>query len=105
MQVEEYSNALEEVLIKREDGMKYMPELYAVPSDKVHLYTLLVLYCYGCWSVTFLFCYYLQFCPRFYATVLASGTLWHYENKTLVCSHLISGSSFIVLIRTSITRS
>jgi len=33
--VEEYSAALEEVLIKKEDGMKYMPELYAVPADKV----------------------------------------------------------------------
>jgi len=27
--------ALEEVLVKKEDGMKYMPELYAVPADKV----------------------------------------------------------------------
>jgi len=41
VQVEEYSAALEEVLIKKEDGMKYMPELYAVPADKVnhqHIY-------------------------------------------------------------------
>lgn len=30
--------ALEEVLIKKEDGMKYMPELYAVPADKVNLF-------------------------------------------------------------------
>jgi len=35
VQVEEYSAALEEVLIKKEDGMKYMPELYAVPANKV----------------------------------------------------------------------
>lgn len=38
MQVEEYSNALEEVLVKKEDGMKYMPELYAVAADKVNIY-------------------------------------------------------------------
>jgi len=38
LQVEEYSMALEEVLIKKEDGMKYMPELYAVPADKVNLF-------------------------------------------------------------------
>ena len=36
LKVEEYSNALEEVLVKKEDGMKYMPELYAVPADKVN---------------------------------------------------------------------
>jgi len=35
--VEEYHTALEEVLIKKEDGMKYMPELYAVAADKVNL--------------------------------------------------------------------
>ena len=35
--MEEYSAALEQVLIKKEDGMKYMPELYAVPADKVNL--------------------------------------------------------------------
>lgn len=34
-QVEEYSAALEKVMIRREDGMKYVPELYAVPADKV----------------------------------------------------------------------
>jgi len=38
LQVEEFSEALEEVLITRQDGMKYMPELYAVPTDKVNLY-------------------------------------------------------------------
>lgn len=36
-QVEEYSNALEQILIKTEDGLKYMPELYAVTADKVDL--------------------------------------------------------------------
>jgi len=36
LQVEEFSAALEEVLVKKEDGMKYMPELYAVPADKVN---------------------------------------------------------------------
>jgi len=38
LQVEEFSAALEEVLIKKEDGMKYMPELYAVPADKVNCF-------------------------------------------------------------------
>jgi len=41
--VEEYSAALEEVLVKKEDGMKYMPELYAVPADKVNCFCLLML--------------------------------------------------------------
>ena len=27
--------ALEEIMIKREDGVRLMPELYAVPGDKV----------------------------------------------------------------------
>ena len=35
IQVMEYMEALEEVMIKREDGIRLMPELYAVPSDKV----------------------------------------------------------------------
>ena len=34
-QVQEYMEALEEVMIKREDGIRLMPELYAVPADKV----------------------------------------------------------------------
>ena len=27
--------ALEEIMIKREDGIRLMPEMYAVPGDKV----------------------------------------------------------------------
>ena len=34
-QVQEFSDALEEVMVKTEDGIKLMPELYAVPADKV----------------------------------------------------------------------
>ena len=34
-QVDEYMEALEEIMIKREDGVRLMPELYAVPGDKV----------------------------------------------------------------------
>jgi len=48
--------ALEEVLVKKEDGMKYMPELYAVPADKVKHFAYSY-WCYGCddyWSPGFL---------------------------------------------------
>ena len=34
-QVEKYANLLEPILIKKDDGIKLMPELYAVPLDKV----------------------------------------------------------------------
>ncbi|PSN48873.1 putative phosphorylase b kinase regulatory subunit alpha [Blattella germanica] len=33
--VVEYTEALEEIMIRTEDGMKLVPELYAVPGDKV----------------------------------------------------------------------
>ncbi|XP_033606191.1 probable phosphorylase b kinase regulatory subunit alpha isoform X4 [Cryptotermes secundus] len=33
--VTEYTEALEEIMIRTEDGMKLVPELYAVPKDKV----------------------------------------------------------------------
>ena len=33
--VEEYSEVLEEVIIKTEDGLKFVPELYAVTSESV----------------------------------------------------------------------
>lgn len=32
--MEEYSHALDEIMIKRGDGIKLVPELYAVPKDK-----------------------------------------------------------------------
>ena len=35
LQVEEYMEQLEEIMIKRDDGLRIMPELYAVPPDKV----------------------------------------------------------------------
>nr|XP_020475196.1 phosphorylase b kinase regulatory subunit alpha, skeletal muscle isoform-like isoform X3 [Monopterus albus] len=34
-QVQEYQEALEGILIKREDGIRLVPELYSVPADKV----------------------------------------------------------------------
>ena len=34
-QVELYTKRLDEVMIKRDDGIRIMPELYIVPSDKV----------------------------------------------------------------------
>ncbi|XP_053716326.1 phosphorylase b kinase regulatory subunit alpha, skeletal muscle isoform isoform X2 [Synchiropus splendidus] len=34
-QVEEYQEALEGILIKQKDGIRLLPELYSVPSDKV----------------------------------------------------------------------
>ncbi|ELT89975.1 hypothetical protein CAPTEDRAFT_163062 [Capitella teleta] len=34
-QVEEYSDALDDIIIKRDDGIKVIPELYAVPHDRV----------------------------------------------------------------------
>lgn len=35
LEVEEYSDALEQVLLRTEDGLKLVPEMYAVPADKV----------------------------------------------------------------------
>ena len=35
-QVEEYKEALDEIMLKGEDGLKIMPELYTVTSDKVN---------------------------------------------------------------------
>ncbi|CAN7993482.1 unnamed protein product [Ixodes hexagonus] len=35
LQVEEYSDALEQLLLRTEDGLKLVPEMYAVPPDKV----------------------------------------------------------------------
>ena len=35
LQADEYSKALEAIMIKEENGLKVVPELYAVPSDKV----------------------------------------------------------------------
>ena len=35
MQVEEYSDLLSTVLLKREDGLRIMPELYTVVPEKV----------------------------------------------------------------------
>lgn len=35
MKVEEYTEQLEEIMIKRDDGLRIMPELYSVPPDKV----------------------------------------------------------------------
>ncbi|KAL1425029.1 hypothetical protein MTO96_019606 [Rhipicephalus appendiculatus] len=34
LEVEEYSDALEQVLLRTEDGLKLVPEMYAVPADK-----------------------------------------------------------------------
>lgn len=36
-QVEEYSQALDEILIKTDDGLKLMPEMYAVPHNNVRM--------------------------------------------------------------------
>ena len=46
-QVEEYMEALEEIMIKREDGIRLMPEMYAVPGDKVsqNTYSSYVFHC------------------------------------------------------------
>lgn len=33
--VQKYTEYLEQIMIKSEDGMKLVPELYAVPADKV----------------------------------------------------------------------
>ncbi|XP_029823211.1 probable phosphorylase b kinase regulatory subunit alpha isoform X1 [Ixodes scapularis] len=35
LEVEEYSDALEQLLLRTEDGLKLVPEMYAVPPDKV----------------------------------------------------------------------
>lgn len=37
MQVQEYQEALEAILIKQKDGIRLVPELYSVPPDKVVL--------------------------------------------------------------------
>lgn len=36
-QVEEYRELIEDVIIRSEDGLKMIPELYTVPSDKVRV--------------------------------------------------------------------
>lgn len=38
IQVQEYQEALEGILIKQKDGIRLLPELYSVPADKVALY-------------------------------------------------------------------
>jgi len=35
VQVQEYQEALEGILIKQKDGLRLVPELYSVPPDKV----------------------------------------------------------------------
>lgn len=35
IQVQEYQEALEGILIKQKDGIRLLPELYSVPPDKV----------------------------------------------------------------------
>lgn len=35
LEVEEYCDALEQVLLRTDDGLKLVPEMYAVPADKV----------------------------------------------------------------------
>lgn len=35
LQVEEYREALEGIMIKQKDGIRLLPELYSVPPDKV----------------------------------------------------------------------
>ena len=66
--------ALEEIMIKREDGIRLMPEMYTVPGDKVSQNTyskgikaLMILH-YKCVPITiilyvflFLFFFYLRF--------------------------------------------
>ncbi|XP_064458019.1 probable phosphorylase b kinase regulatory subunit alpha isoform X2 [Ornithodoros turicata] len=37
LEVEEYSEALDQLLVRTEDGLKLVPEMYAVPHDKVEL--------------------------------------------------------------------
>lgn len=37
LEVEEYSEALDQLLVRTEDGLKHVPEMYAVPHDKVEL--------------------------------------------------------------------
>lgn len=37
IQVQEYQEALEGILIKQKDGISLLPELYSVPSEKVKL--------------------------------------------------------------------
>lgn len=36
LQVQEYRDALDAILIKGKDGLCLVPELYSVPPDKVH---------------------------------------------------------------------
>lgn len=35
LQVQEYREALDAILIKQQDGLRVVPELYSVPADKV----------------------------------------------------------------------
>lgn len=35
LQVQEYQEALEGILIKQKDGVRLVPELYSVPAEKV----------------------------------------------------------------------
>lgn len=35
LQVQEYQEALEGILIKQKDGIRLVPELYSVPAEKV----------------------------------------------------------------------
>ena len=35
LQVENYADLLDEIMLKRDDGIRIMPELYVVPKDKV----------------------------------------------------------------------
>ena len=37
-QVEEYSDTLDDIMVKRDDGIRVMPELYVVPMEKVRFY-------------------------------------------------------------------
>ena len=37
LQVQEYREALEAIMIKQKDGIRLLPELYSVPPDKVTL--------------------------------------------------------------------
>ena len=35
LQVDNYADLLDEIMLKRDDGIRIMPELYVVPKDKV----------------------------------------------------------------------